>query len=305
MTKDLSQTSKSSFKTKITCTKSWKSDHKITFLMKLSKNVPLFTTWIKRISPPVLKYLWEQDGKTDLLSLALPVQPGCLTHTLSSFGLTSSVIHFYLHPKHTSRYIYEEAMDWLSIPIKPATGSQHIQQCLANVLACTGVHNVLAEIKGKLDKGIVSSTFLLEWPWNPSVQAPRVLSLRYHLTDLPQHQCPQILDQPMDLRYCLTFQFLLNPGWVSPLRLWLSTHTGPHSRYVIWIQPAISTTSYQRWKQPISRWPLWSWFPVLYFPRPIFLVWNMWLEQFCTCYFSVSYNFVCQQCLLRMYPFIQ
>lgn len=101
MTKDLSQTSKSSFKTKITCTKSWKSDHKITFLMKLSQNVPLFTTWIKRISPPVLKYLWEQDRKTDLLSLALPVQPGCLTHTLSSFGLTSSVIHFYLRPKHT------------------------------------------------------------------------------------------------------------------------------------------------------------------------------------------------------------
>lgn len=269
---------------------------KITFLMNLSKSMPLFTTWIKRIrenQSPGSK-ISVRARRKNWLAISFPSSPTGLSHSHSvKLWATSSVIHFYLRPKHTEvvRSVRKQRIDsapqssLLQVPSTynsawPTYWRDRCAQCIGRN-------------KRKLDKGIVSSTFLLEWPWTPSVQAPRVLSLRYHLTYLPHHQYPQILGWPMDLRYCLTFQFLLNPGRVSPLWLWLSTLTGPHSRYIIWIQPAISTTSYQRWKQPISRWPLWSWFPVLYFPLPIFLVWKMWLEQFCTCYFSVSYNLVC------------
>lgn len=114
--------------------------------MKLTKSMlfsPPESKESRKISTQVLKHLGEQEVKT-LLAISFPSRPTRLSHsTLSSFGLTSSGIHSYLHPKHVKvvRSVMKQWIDSASQSSLLHVPSTH------NSAWPTGVHNVFAEIK--------------------------------------------------------------------------------------------------------------------------------------------------------------
>ena len=158
---------------------------KITFLMKLCPRVgyysPSESKESRKMSPWVLKYLWEQEEK-NWLAISFPSSPTRLSHSSSlSFGLTSLRIHSYLHPKHV-KVVSSVTKQWIDSAPQSSLLHVFLQGCLAHKYA-----QCICRNKRKLDKGIVSPTYLLEWPWTPSVQAPRVIPLKYCLAYLPKH----------------------------------------------------------------------------------------------------------------------